>query len=332
MTMLLTVAICTWNRSALLAQTLGSLAGTRVPAGLEWEIVVVANRCTDDTAAVVTGAAAHLPIRLIDEPRLGLSHARNSATRAARGRYIVWIDDDVLVSTGWLAAYADAVQAHPAATFFGGPIHPWFPAPPPAWLAAALPSVGNALSLLDYGTSRDRFDPDHLPFGANFAILRAAQRRHPYDPRLGRRGTDLRSGEETAVLQCVLAEGGEGVWVPGATLRHYVSAERQTREYLRRYYFNNGAAHAIHGYAEASRVFLGRPLWLWRQAVTNEVAYWVRRPFSGPVVWGAHLRAATTAWGQLYGVRHSHQQRPPLGAPALPEPSARGSRRKGKKR
>jgi glycosyltransferase involved in cell wall biosynthesis len=332
MTMLLTVAVCTWNRSALLQQTLGSLAGTRVPAGLEWEVVVVANRCTDDTAAVVARAATQLPIRLIDEQRLGLSHARNSATRAARGRYIVWIDDDVLVSTEWLAAYAEAVQAHPAAMFFGGPIHPWFPTPPPAWLEAALPSVGNALSLLDYGTTRDRFDRDHLPFGANFAIRTAAQRRHPYDPRLGRRGTDMRSGEETAVLHRVLAEGGEGVWVPNATLRHYVSAERQTREYLRRYYFNNGAAHSMQGYGDAARGFLGRPLWLWRQALTNELAYWLRRPFTGPVVWGAHLRAATTAWGQLYGVRRKQQQRTPLGAPALPEPSARALRRKRKKR
>lgn len=330
--MLITVAVCTWNRSELLEQTLTSLASARVPPGLEWEVVVVANRCTDDTAGVVARAAAALPVRLIEEPRLGLSHSRNSAARIARGRYIVWIDDDVLVSTDWLAAYAEAIRAHPAATFFGGPIHPWFRTPPPAWLAAALPSVGNALSLLDYGSTRERFDHDHLPFGANYAILRAAQRRHPYDPRLGRRGTDMRCGEETAVLQRVLAEGGEGVWVRGATLRHYVSAERQTREYLRRYYFNNGAAHSMQGYGGAPRTFLGRPLWLWRQAVGNELAYWLCRPFAGPVVWGAHMRAATTAWGQLYGVRPGQQQRTPLGVPALPERSAGGPRRKRKQR
>lgn len=319
--MLITVAICTWNRSGLLEQTLGSLAAAGVPADLQWEVIVVANQCTDDTAAVVERAGAQLPVRLIEESRLGLSHARNRAARAAAGRYIVWIDDDVLVGAGWLAAYAQALRANPDATFFGGPIRPWFPAPPPEWLAAALPSVGNALSLLDYGPEPRLFDHDHLPFGANFAIRATVQRGHPYDPRLGRRGRDLRSGEETAVLQRILAEGGRGVWVPGATLRHYVSAERQTREYLRRYYFNNGAAHSLSGYGTGdSRLFLGRPLWLWRQAVTNEIAYWVRRPFSGPLVWGAHLRAATTAWGQLYGVRASDDGPPAPGPGAPPDP------------
>ena len=326
--MLLTIAICTWNRSELLEQTLGSLAGMAVPADLQWEVVVVANRCTDDTAAVVARASAQLPVRFVEESRLGLSHARNSAARAASGRYIVWIDDDVLVSAGWLEAYARAVRTNPRATFFGGPIHPWFPAPPPDWLAAALPSVGNALSLLDYGPTFRLFDPDHLPFGANFVIRTAVQRRYAYDPRLGRRGRDMRSGEETAVLRRVLADGGEGVWVPEATLRHYVSADRQTREYLRRYYFNNGAAHSLGGYGSADRFFLGRPLWLWRQAVTNEMAYWLRRPFSGPAVWGAHLRAATTAWGQLYGVRGADARRTPEQSTALPDPRRRRSRRR----
>ena len=300
---LLTVAICTWNRSALLERTLTSIADTHVPRGLEWEVVVVAKRCTDDSAAVATRAAERLPLRLVTEEALGLSHARNAAMAAAAGEYIVWVDDDVLVGAHWLAAYARAVRAHPDADFFGGPIEPWFAVTPPAWLVAALPIVGNALSLLDYGADRLTLDHDHLPFGANFAIRTAVQRRYGYDPRLGRRGGDMRAGEETAVLLRVLAEGGRGIWVPDAALRHYVPAERQTRQYLRRYYFNNGASHSLGGYGESSRAFLGRPLWLWREAVINEVAYRVRRPFSEPAVWGAHLRAATTAWGQLYGVR-----------------------------
>jgi glycosyltransferase involved in cell wall biosynthesis len=300
--MRLTVAVCTWNRSALLEQTLSALGALRVPAGLSWECLVVANQCTDATGAVVDAAAARLPIRLVHERCLGLSYARNTAVAAATGDYILWIDDDVLVDPEWLAEYAAAVSANPEMAFFGGPIRPWFPAPPPRWLTAALPSVGNALSLLDYGSDPIALEGDRLPFGANFAIRTDVQRRHLYNPLLGRRGTRLRSGEETAVLARVLAEGGRGMWVPGAALRHFVSAERQTRRYLRRYYFHNGASHSLHGYRDTERQFLGRPLWLWREAIVNELDYQLRRPFTSPAVWGSHLRRATTAWGQLYGV------------------------------
>jgi glycosyltransferase involved in cell wall biosynthesis len=44
------VAICTWNRAKLLDPTLDSLAGLRIPDGLDWEVLVVDNGCTDDTA------------------------------------------------------------------------------------------------------------------------------------------------------------------------------------------------------------------------------------------------------------------------------------------
>jgi glycosyltransferase involved in cell wall biosynthesis len=324
--MRLTVAVCTWNRSALLEQTLASLSRVSVPSDVSWECLVVANQCTDETTSVVAAAGERLPIQLVHEPRLGLSYARNTAVGTATGDYIIWIDDDVLVDPEWLTEYAAAMRAHPELAFFGGPIRPWFPTPPPPWLAAALPSVGNALSLLDYGSEPLALEGDRLPFGANFAIRTDFQRRHPYNPLLGRRGTMLRSGEETAVLARVLAEGGRGLWVPRAALRHFVSEERQTRRYLRRYYFHNGAGHSLQGYRGAERRFLGRPLWLWREAIVNELDYQLRRPFTSPAVWGSHLRRATTAWGQLYGITGGEREgSADAGAAAVIPPGAAGA-------
>ena len=60
-TPLVSVAICTWNRSAVLGLTLDQLTRLRVPADVEWELLVVNNNCTDDTDAVCasTPAASH---------------------------------------------------------------------------------------------------------------------------------------------------------------------------------------------------------------------------------------------------------------------------------
>ena len=60
--MKITVAICTWNRSALLDRTLSEMHGLLVPDGIEWELLVVNNNCTDDTDAV------QLRVRAVPDP------------------------------------------------------------------------------------------------------------------------------------------------------------------------------------------------------------------------------------------------------------------------
>jgi glycosyltransferase involved in cell wall biosynthesis len=106
----------------------------RIPANVDWELLVVNNNCTDDTDAVIARHQDALPLRRLFEPEQGLSNARNSAVAVAKGDYILWTDDDVLVSSNWLVEYANAFRSWPDAAFFGGPIEPWFSTEPPAWL------------------------------------------------------------------------------------------------------------------------------------------------------------------------------------------------------
>ena len=81
----LTVLICTHNRAELLERTLASLNAATRPADCHIDILVVANACTDGTAALLTsyGAARrvknNLPLRWLAEPRPGKSYALNSA-------------------------------------------------------------------------------------------------------------------------------------------------------------------------------------------------------------------------------------------------------------
>ena len=94
--MLVTVAICTWNRAALLDQTLARMRALSIPTGTEWELLVVNNNCTDHTDSVIAKHTGALPIRRIAEPTPGLSFARNAALAAAKGEHLLWTDDDVL--------------------------------------------------------------------------------------------------------------------------------------------------------------------------------------------------------------------------------------------
>ena len=132
--MLVTVAICTLNRAASLRRTLDSLAAMQQPDGIDWELLVVNNGCTDDTDLVIRSFADRLPLRREFEAQQGHSRALNRAVGTANGDYVVWTDDDVVVDRAWLAAYAEAFRRWPEAAVFGGPIVPRYHAPVPPWV------------------------------------------------------------------------------------------------------------------------------------------------------------------------------------------------------
>ena len=102
--------------------------GTTLPAQLDalvaqrwsgtWEIVVVDNRSTDDTAAIAREyARTWKHLRIVDAPdRAGLCHARAIGVDAALGAAIAICDGDDIVADGWVQAMGDALRDHPVVT------------------------------------------------------------------------------------------------------------------------------------------------------------------------------------------------------------------------
>lgn len=240
---LATVTICTRNRSASLAVTLDSLvlAARRAEAhtGLPFEVVIVDNGSTDDTAKVVASYADRLPIRCINQPVPGLSNARNAGLDAARGRFILWTDDDVLVDEDWLAAYLEAFRDHPEVAVFGGRAVPRYNTPRSEWFIEQEAQLGSLLAIRDT-PSWTEVKPGQLPFGLNYAVRRDVQLRHRYDPNLGVAPGRRIGGEESTMLRAALAEGGKGRWVWGATVYHLIPAQRQSMAYILDYYRSQG--------------------------------------------------------------------------------------------
>lgn len=302
--MRITVAICTWNRAPMLRQTLEQMTRLVVPVGVEWELLVVNNNCTDDTDAVLASFAGRLPVRRLFEPEAGQSNARNHAVREAAGDYILWTDDDVLVDERWIAEYCAAFERWPDAAFFGGPIEPWFTEPPSAWVERVLPLVPGAFAIRDIGRDTMPLGINTEPFGANMVMRTSVQRRYLYDPELGlswaRRHSELR-GDETAVIHAMMADGERGCWIPGARVRHYVPKERQSTRYLRRFFAGYGEYCGRHAPDEGAAMLFGRPRWYWRRAIEAELRYRVHRILAAPEVWVDDLRLAGQYWGELRG-------------------------------
>lgn len=100
----ITVAVCTYNRQALLRNALDSLIEQKTEDRFNYEIVVIDDGSTDDTKNVVAEIAqkSSVPVRYFYETGVGIARARNKSTYEARGQWIAFFDDDQLAEANWL--------------------------------------------------------------------------------------------------------------------------------------------------------------------------------------------------------------------------------------
>jgi len=224
----LTVMICTWRNPVHLDRTLASFSGCRIPAGIAWEIVVVNNDGSEATDRAASKHQDTLPIVLVQEPVTGLSRARNRGLQAARGKLLVFTDDDVTVSAGFLDAYWEGFTTNPEC-FLGGPIRSRFegPVPDPAILRFAPASVKGQ----DFGPDRRVLEHGVHFIGPNWACPRALlDKVGGFDESKGLNGAGpVRVGEETDLMRRLRAADANGVYLPDAVLDHHVPREKNRR-------------------------------------------------------------------------------------------------------
>lgn len=127
----LTIAVCTHGRPDRLTRLLDSFARLEVPDGQDVEVLVVDNAPTDDANQrhVERLAAAGKPhpsiaLRYTREPKTGLDFARNHALREARGQWLAFVDDDVVMEPTWLVELRRGWRCHPDAAAITGLVLP----------------------------------------------------------------------------------------------------------------------------------------------------------------------------------------------------------------
>ena len=236
-----TIAICTRNRAELLERCLRSLA-TQVGEPGQFEVLVVDNGSTDGTAELLRSwQDGGSDRRVVQEPRTGLARARTTALHASDREVILFTDDDALTPPGWARAHA-AAYADEAVGAAGGPIGLIWPGERPSWVTDEMAEWYGALEL---GDEPCPFPTVHGPYGVNMSVRRqAALDVGGYDPRLGRRGSKLLSGEEPDLTRRLMDAGHVIVYVPSAGLVHQVAPERVRRRWLLRRGWAQGVTNA----------------------------------------------------------------------------------------
>ena len=271
------VIVATRNRSSYLRDCLESLA--RQESAHQFEVVVVDNGSSDDTQAVVEEQARRDPrFRATIEPQPGLSRAKNAGIETARGRLLLFTDDDTIVQPGWIDAYIDlfgSPEREPMVA--GGPV-----VPTPEDLGSWPPWFDQAhlwdLGLLDLGARRP-LQFEYL-WGGNMAVPAwAFESLGGWDESIGRRGQERGTFEDTDYQDRVRKAGGAVWFCPAAVVHHRLSRTEITPERVVRTAFARGrneyAQESLDGSlppggpaggAGAGRLGVALARWLWWSA------------------------------------------------------------------
>lgn len=118
---MLSIVVCTANRSKQLQQCLSHIVNSQNP-GVATELIVVDNHSSDDTKDVVAGFrnASFCEIKYLYEGRRGHSRARNRGLAAARYPLVAFTDDDCYVTKDWMVSILREFSADPSLHILGG--------------------------------------------------------------------------------------------------------------------------------------------------------------------------------------------------------------------
>ena len=120
-----TIIIPTFNREDALIKTLSALANMNCADDC-WEAIVVDDGSTSDTQLAVQQWIKHsgAPVRYLRQCNAGPAVARNRGAAEARGRNLIFIDNDIIVPRDFVRLHLDALKANPGSWVMGRIIHP----------------------------------------------------------------------------------------------------------------------------------------------------------------------------------------------------------------
>jgi glycosyltransferase involved in cell wall biosynthesis len=289
------VIICCHNSAQRLPETLRYLAAQRVPAGHPWEIVVIDNASTDDTAQTAVRlwpSPAPAPLRVVAESEPGLSHARIRGIREAKYDVISFIDDDNWISADWIGRVHGIFAQHAEVGACGGRIEAVCEVSPPAWFQ----SVQGQYAVGQHYEASGDITPTSgtLLCGAGLSLRTAAVRNlleHGFAFLMSdRKGSLLSSGGDTELCFALRASGWRFWYESELVLRHFIPETRLQWSYAVALMRGMGASSAfidLYLFALNGPPFQVYPAWkkMWSYQLLKTFGKFIHSALAHPEAW-----------------------------------------------
>lgn len=232
----LSVIICCYNGKRRLRKTIEHLALQKT--NLQWEFVLVDNASTDGSAAYVQKVWEELHpnivLRIVIEKEPGLIYARRCGVRAAKGKYIIFCDDDNWLREDYIQSAYELMEQMPNVGVLCGQgdlapgivIPDWWEGNQCNYAAGKqLPCSGyaNERGFLSGAGMTTRTELARKIFNDAYPFLLT-----------GRKGNACLSGEDWEYCRRIMMMGADLYYCEKLFYWHDIDASRLTKEYLQK--------------------------------------------------------------------------------------------------
>ena len=265
------IIVCCYNSAKRIVPTLEHLQKIQ-SGGISWEVILVDNNSSDNTAVVAAETWKKnplVPIRIVEEKQPGLMHARIKGVGVSSYEILSFIDDDNWVDSKWIENVYRIFRNDNTVAACGGESIAEFENSPPQWFTKFQSSfaVGRQQEHTGYVDVKKGY-----LWGAGLSIRRTAWTElfdSGFKSRLsGRKGTALTAGEDSEICLAFIRRGWKLWYDSSLKLRHYIPASRLSEEYVKKMYVGFGRAEMILSvYRNSISLQREKPYW-WLQLLT----------------------------------------------------------------
>ena len=263
------IVICCYNSFKRLPETLMSLSMQRFSKPIPWEVIIVDNASTDNTAEVARNcwpSSSEVALRIIHEPKAGVGNARIKSFSESDYEYISFVDDDNWVDSCWVETVFDFFQEHSEATAVGGQSVAVYESNPPEWFDQI--SSFYAIGAGSESSGEITWREGSLLWAAGLSLRREAGL-HLLEQGFkillcGGDEFTIPTGEDTELCFALRATGGRLFYEPKLSLRHFMPADRLTwPKALKMMHAMGQASPILELYITALKhpPFASRPVW-----------------------------------------------------------------------
>ncbi len=255
----ISIILCTRGARPSLTQCIEQLAAQDCR---RFEILLVLNGPPDEE---FSRAVAHLPVRLLNEPRRGVCNARNHAVPQAKGDILAFVDDDISTEPQWLHELAKGFEDPNVACVTGRVI------------PAGRLYLANERADRYYASERaltswtlDASDPnwyqyilgEPVGFGCNMAFRKEFLEKHALFPSDLGAGSLIGACDEFYMFVQVVKRGFRIRHVPTAAVTHFFEADDDRQRVRDAQLYAGGVAFALKLFSEEKTLRWATFKWL----------------------------------------------------------------------
>lgn len=244
--MKISIILCTLNRASVIITALNSVAkAIENAAPAEAEIVIVDNGSTDNTPALIADWAQNssLNVNIVNETRKGLSRARNTGMKAAKGDLFIFTDDDCVLDPDYIRIALRYAANDAMPVLRGGRVELGDETDLPLTIKTEMQvtrrDINNEPASVKY------YSMGNLILGCNMVMPRPVfEKIGNFDERLGA-GTTLPGGEETDYICRAYLAGVPIEYIPDLVVEHFHGRKKKAdgHKLFGNYFIGNGALY-----------------------------------------------------------------------------------------